>query len=65
MYVLVLNNGRYINVMHRVVISSSRARISILTFYHPYSDVIISHVMLLTNAKHLAMFRIFTYNEYH
>lgn len=33
----VLSNGRYKSVLHRAVVSSSKARISIPTFLHPFS----------------------------
>jgi isopenicillin N synthase-like dioxygenase len=42
MYVQVLSNGRYRSVLHRAVVSSSKARISIPTFYCPSPDAVIA-----------------------
>ena len=64
MYVQVLSNGRYKSVLHRAVVSSSRARISIPTFYFPSGDAVIAPATPLTDAEHPAVFRSFTYKEY-
>jgi len=61
----VLSNGRYRSVLHRAVVSSSRARISIPTFYCPSPDAVIDPATPLTDAEHPAAFRSFTYEEYY
>ena len=60
----VLSNGRYRIVLHRAMVSSSRARIYIPTFYFPSLDVIIAPATPLTRTEHPAVFRSFTYKEY-
>ena len=61
----VLSNGRYKSVLHRAVVSSSKARISIPTFYCPSLDAVIAPATPLTDAEHPAVFRSFTYEEYY
>ena len=65
LFVQVLSNGRYRSVFHRAVVNSSRARISIPTFYCPSIDAVIAPATPLTDADHPAVFRSFTYEEYY
>jgi isopenicillin N synthase-like dioxygenase len=52
------------SVLHRVVVNSSRAHISISTFYRPSLDAVIAPAMPLTDVEHPAAFRSFKYEEY-
>eukprot|EP00253_Pinus_taeda_P031080 PITA_31080 len=61
----VLSNGRYKSVLHRAVVSSSKARISIPTFYCPSPDAIIAPAPASIDNGHPALFRSFTYHEYY
>ena len=57
MYLQVLSNGRYRSVLHRAMVSSSRARIYIPTFYFPSLDAIIAPATPLTRTEHPTLFR--------
>lgn len=61
----VLSNGRYKSVLHRAVVSSSKARISIPTFYCPSPDAVIAPAPASIDDEHPALFRSFSYHEYY
>jgi len=61
----VLSNGRYRSVLHRAVVSSSKSRISIPTFYCPSPDAVIAPAPASIDDEHPALFRRFTYDEYY
>jgi len=52
-------------VLHRAVVSSSRARFSIPTFYCPSPDAVITPAAALTDAEHPAVYKSFKYEEYY
>eukprot|EP01018_Ginkgo_biloba_P012180 Gb_17232 [translate_table: standard] len=61
----VLSNGKYRSVLHRAVVNSSKARISIPTFYCPSPNAVISPAPHLVDDDHPAMYKKFTYEEYY
>eukprot|EP01018_Ginkgo_biloba_P012181 Gb_17241 [translate_table: standard] len=61
----VLSNGKYRSVLHRAVVNSSEARISIPTFYCPSPDAVISPASPLVDDDHPVMYKKFTYEEYY
>ncbi|XP_026656573.2 protein DMR6-LIKE OXYGENASE 2-like isoform X2 [Phoenix dactylifera] len=64
-YNLVLSNGKYKSVLHRAVVNSNSARISIPTFYCPSSDAVIKPPGSLVDQEHPSIYRSFTYAEYY
>eukprot|EP01018_Ginkgo_biloba_P028713 Gb_33332 [translate_table: standard] len=61
----VLSNGEYKSVLHRAVVNSSKARISIPTFYCPSPDAIIGPAPPLVNNENHALYRSFAYKDYY
>ncbi|CAN0889283.1 Protein DMR6-LIKE OXYGENASE 2 [Linum grandiflorum] len=61
----VISNDRYKSVLHRAVVSSTKERISVPTFYCPSPDAIIGPARPLVDEEHPAVYRNFTYAEYY
>ncbi|GLJ39402.1 hypothetical protein SUGI_0804650 [Cryptomeria japonica] len=60
----VISNGKYKSVVHRAVVNSNEARISIPTFYFPSEDATIEPAPALVDFEP-ALFRSFKYKEYY
>ncbi|GLJ22871.1 hypothetical protein SUGI_0431330 [Cryptomeria japonica] len=61
----VLSNGIYKSVIHRAVVNSTEARISIPTFYCPSPDAVIEPAAPLVTKDNPAQYRKYTYAEYY
>jgi salicylic acid 3-hydroxylase len=61
----VLSNGIYKSVIHRAVVNSTEARISIPTFYCPSPDAVIEPASPLVTTDNPALYKKFTYGEYY
>ncbi|KAH9302791.1 hypothetical protein KI387_014374, partial [Taxus chinensis] len=61
----VLSNGIYKSGIHRAVVNSSEARISIPTFYCPSPDAVIEPALPLITADNPVRYTKFTYEEYY
>uniref|UniRef100_A0A0D6QZS0 Fe2OG dioxygenase domain-containing protein n=1 Tax=Araucaria cunninghamii TaxID=56994 RepID=A0A0D6QZS0_ARACU len=61
----VLSNSRYKSVLHRAVVNSRKARISIPTFYCPSPEAIMAPAPALVDSEQLPLYRSFSYMEYY
>ncbi|GLJ22872.1 hypothetical protein SUGI_0431370 [Cryptomeria japonica] len=61
----VLTNGIYKSGIHRAVVNSAQARISIPTFYCPSPEAVISPAASLITSGNPAWYKKFTYEEYY
>lgn len=53
----ILSNGRYRSVEHRAVANSSKARMSVATFYDPSKATVISPAVELIDSKHPVLYK--------
>lgn len=60
----IVSNGKYKSVLHRAVLNSEMARMSIVTVIGPSLDAIVEPFAYLVNADSPAMFRGLTYRDY-
>ncbi|XP_078156770.1 2-oxoglutarate-dependent dioxygenase 19-like [Carex rostrata] len=60
----IVSNGKYKSVLHRAVLNSEMARMSIVTVIGPSLDAIVEPFADLVNANSPAMFRGLTYRDY-
>ncbi|KAF3339379.1 putative 2-oxoglutarate/Fe(II)-dependent dioxygenase [Carex littledalei] len=60
----IVSNGKYKSVLHRAVLNSEMARMSIVTVIGPSLDAIVEPIADLVNADSPAVFRGLTYRDY-
>ncbi|KAJ7555801.1 hypothetical protein O6H91_05G055700 [Diphasiastrum complanatum] len=60
----VITNGRYVSVEHRALVNNVKERMSIVGFYLPSTEALISPAATLTDKTHPALYRATKYGDY-
>ncbi|KZV06704.1 flavonol synthase/flavanone 3-hydroxylase [Dorcoceras hygrometricum] len=59
-----MSNGNYKSVEHRVIVNSTKERVSLAYFYNPRGDVLIKPAEPLVSEEHPAKYPAMTFDEY-
>lgn len=60
----VLSNATYKSVEHRVIVNSTKERVSLALFYNPKSDILLRPIKELVTLDRPALYRPMTFDEY-